>query len=154
MWNILRKVRLGNEEIEQFVYGCRTEEEAKEKVATFEEEGLFVKEYVVTREEYINHLIEKGYIIDGNKAIIKEGDSVHSTYLILHFAKESEERGYEESYCLKLLSYLDIDGKIIEQSKVDEYGNHVRLDGSLIEENLDKISWWIDCFMEGDWYYD
>lgn len=140
MWYILRNVELGNENIEQKVYGCKTEKEAKEKIITFDEEGLFIKEYVITREEYINHLKERGYVIEGNKAIIKEGDSVHSTYLILHFAKENEERGYEESYCLKLLSYFDIDGKFVEQSKVDEYGNHVRLDGSLIEENLDKIS--------------
>ena len=49
MWKIYRKVTLGNDLLDQEVYGCKTQEEAEEKVKSFNEEGLFIKEYKTTR---------------------------------------------------------------------------------------------------------
>ena len=46
MWEILRKVNINNKEYDQKVYGCRTKEEAEEKIKTYDEDGLFIKEYI------------------------------------------------------------------------------------------------------------
>ena len=107
MWKIYRKVTLDNELLDQEVYGCKTKEEAEEKIKSFNEEGLFIQEYETTREEYINHLKEKGYVIDGHKAIWMNGDLVSAVFLIMHYSRETEVTGYDEDYCL--CSYIDGD---------------------------------------------
>ena len=38
--------------------------QAEEKVKSFDEEGLFIKEYETTREEYINHLIHSSHLLE------------------------------------------------------------------------------------------
>ena len=139
MWKIYRKVTLDNELLDQEVYGCKTKEEAEEKIKSFDEEGLFIQEYKTTREEYINHLKEKGYVIDGHKAIWMNGDLVSAVFLIMHYSRETEVTGYDEDYCLKMLYTVDLDGEIIRSGRADEHGNYYNKDGKLIEKNLDDV---------------
>ena len=139
MWKICRKVALDNNLIDQEVYGCKTKEEAEEKVKSFDEEGLFIKEYETTREEYINYLKDKGYLIDGHKAIWMNGDMVSAVFLIMHYSRETETIGYDEDYCLKMLYSVDLDGEIICSGKTDEHGNYYNKYGKLVEKNLDNV---------------
>ena len=138
MYEILRKVNINNEEYNQKVYGCRTKEEAEEKIKTYSEDGLFIEEYIPNRTDYIQHLKDKGYIIEGNKAILNDGELLNHTFLILHFERENDIVGYEEDYCLKMLSHVDLDGNFMQDALADENGNFLDKNGNLLEKNLDN----------------
>ena len=125
--------------MDQRVGSYKYEENAK--VALEKEEGLFMKVVPVeTREDFLTHLTEKGYVITGNRAtqLDEHGDYL-ATYLILHYERgEDADGSYDNGYCLKMLKHIDIDGNILESCTVDEHGNFCDLNGNIYEVNLDQ----------------